>query len=674
MTNAGDELKLISRETYTHQMLSSCTGAILTSLIVTPLDVVKIRLQVQEKRLLNHKCVILYCNGLMDHVCSICGKYNGYSKWFKNSEYFTGTMDAFLKISRAEGISSLWSGLPPTLVMAVPATVVYFTSYDNLKLAMTNYFKPMKKNIWIPVLSGSIARTFAVLLISPLELVRTKLQSQKLSYFETGKAVKDLVKHRGYLSLWRGLGPTLLRDVPFSAIYWSSYEYLKYSFNQKDPEIWFSFTAGATSGTLAGVLTLPFDVIKTHRQIELGEKVTFSENPKKLTSTFLLMKNLYDNRGISGLFAESYELADQCLSDIRSDSSAGNVTLNDTQTDDTATNPEPQKRKMVKKRQFSSSDEMDPENINLETFRVVNELKVNQKHMQDDIDKLKLALVMTWRISSAVLVFRNHNHSSKQHVSGEKEDLDDSVVILGEVKAGSRCKGVKRTLSCDTSTSPFIRPSKKIQLFKTPKTVMMADASTSITPNRFSEPIPMNLMPTMSSSEAYKELIEKTKININKMKETRRPIVIDGSHKNVIAIVPQNRRRCIQHDGLIITDRYLLEELMERQNIIFTPARNVQGKTVVSYDDRFIISLAANTGGVIVSNDQYRDLLNSGEEKSWIEAIEKRLLQYVFAHDLFMIPDDPLGKTGPTLTKFLSFPERTILCLLLNLDMSRLCG
>ncbi|KAG1673397.1 hypothetical protein GQR58_015608 [Nymphon striatum] len=101
---------------------------------------------------------------------------------------------------------------------------------------------------------------------------------------------------------------------------------------------------------------------------------------------------------------KSYELADQCVSDIRSDSSAGNVTLNDTQTDDTATNPEPQKRKMVKKRQFSSSDEMDPEDINLETFRVVNELKVNQKHMQDDIDKLKLALVMTWRISSAVLV------------------------------------------------------------------------------------------------------------------------------------------------------------------------------------------------------------------------------------------------------------------------------
>ena len=32
-----------------------------------------------------------------------------------------------------EGISSLWSGLSPTLVLAVPTTVVYFTSYEQLK-------------------------------------------------------------------------------------------------------------------------------------------------------------------------------------------------------------------------------------------------------------------------------------------------------------------------------------------------------------------------------------------------------------------------------------------------------------------------------------------------------------------------------------------------------------
>ena len=36
--------------------------------IVTPLDVVKIRLQAQQKEFMKNKCFV-YCNGLMDHVC-----------------------------------------------------------------------------------------------------------------------------------------------------------------------------------------------------------------------------------------------------------------------------------------------------------------------------------------------------------------------------------------------------------------------------------------------------------------------------------------------------------------------------------------------------------------------------------------------------------------------------
>ena len=49
------------------QMLSSGMGAITVSLLMTPLDVVKIRLQSQE-RLFAKKC-FLYSNGLMDHLC-----------------------------------------------------------------------------------------------------------------------------------------------------------------------------------------------------------------------------------------------------------------------------------------------------------------------------------------------------------------------------------------------------------------------------------------------------------------------------------------------------------------------------------------------------------------------------------------------------------------------------
>jgi hypothetical protein len=48
--------------------------------------------------------------------------------------FFFHFQDALLKISRTEGIMSLWSGLSPTLVLAIPATVAYFVSYEQLRL------------------------------------------------------------------------------------------------------------------------------------------------------------------------------------------------------------------------------------------------------------------------------------------------------------------------------------------------------------------------------------------------------------------------------------------------------------------------------------------------------------------------------------------------------------
>jgi solute carrier family 25 protein 39/40 len=41
-----------------------------------------------------------------------------------------------VKISQTEGVRSLWSGLSPTLVLAVPATIVYFVSYEQLRFYM----------------------------------------------------------------------------------------------------------------------------------------------------------------------------------------------------------------------------------------------------------------------------------------------------------------------------------------------------------------------------------------------------------------------------------------------------------------------------------------------------------------------------------------------------------
>lgn len=165
----------------------------------------------------------------------------------------------------------------------------------------------------------------AVTVISPLELVRTKMQSRRRPYRELFACIRSAVAQDGVLSLWRGWGPTVLRDVPFSgenysttklhklcvklsvllmcvfsALYWFNYELVKAQLCQwsqlTQANFSISFAAGAFSGgvssqmlasrfrrlaivvtpttpslQIAAVLTLPFDVVKTRRQIQLGE-------------------------------------------------------------------------------------------------------------------------------------------------------------------------------------------------------------------------------------------------------------------------------------------------------------------------------------------------------------------------------------------------------------------
>nr|XP_040222937.1 probable mitochondrial glutathione transporter SLC25A40 isoform X1 [Anopheles coluzzii] len=300
------------------QILSSCSGALVTSLFMTPLDVVKTRLQAQQKVLISNKCY-LYCNGLMDHICP-CGP-NGPmapSTISKRPLHFTGTIDAFTKISRYEGVPSLWSGLGPTLILALPTTVIYFVAYEQFRIRLKELYQRRKGRdaelpIWLPLLAGSSARVLAVTIVNPLELIRTKMQSEKLSYREVGQAFRSMLRVQGILGLWKGFFPTILRDVPFSGIYWTTYESFKKHFNVSQPTFAFSFAGGAISGGVAAFFTVPFDVVKTHQQIAFGEQFLYAQNgdskaagpkkPVRSIGTFETMGRIFQMNGIRGLFA-----------------------------------------------------------------------------------------------------------------------------------------------------------------------------------------------------------------------------------------------------------------------------------------------------------------------------------------------------------------------------------
>lgn len=157
-----------------------------------------------------------------------------------------------------------------------------------------------------------------------------------------------------------------------------------------------------------------------------------------------------------------------------------------------------------------------------------------------------------------------------------------------------------------------------------------------------------------------------------------RPIVIDGSnlamghgnketfscrgiklcvdwfrargHREITVFVPKYRKESPRMDNPI-RDQALLLELEQRGVLVFTPSRFVNGKRQVCYDDRYILKLAVDNDGIVVSNDNYRDL--TGEHQDFKRVVNERLLMYSFVNDRFMPPDDPLGRSGPTLDNFL---------------------
>lgn len=125
--------------------------------------------------------------------------------------------------------------------MSIPSAAIYMIGYEYLLTIISPYLtdstdpqahlssmhrKPGSSQgttsfTAAPLIAGALARTISATTISPMEMFRTRLQalpSQGVSpsYASVFKDMSGLVKAESFAVLWRGLGPTLWRDVPFS--------------------------------------------------------------------------------------------------------------------------------------------------------------------------------------------------------------------------------------------------------------------------------------------------------------------------------------------------------------------------------------------------------------------------------------------------------------------------
>ncbi|POR35048.1 Calcium-binding mitochondrial carrier protein [Tolypocladium paradoxum] len=241
-TSTGSAFLNQALESTFNFMLGSVAGAF-GAFMVYPIDLVKTRLQNQR------------------------GAQPG-QRLYKNS------IDCFQKVFRNEGIRGLYSGVLPQLVGVAPEKAIKLTVNDLVRRHFTD---KQGKIYWgAEVLAGASAGGCQVVFTNPLEIVKIRLQVQG----EVAKTVEGtpkrsamwIVRNLGLVGLYKGASACLLRDVPFSAIYFPTYSHLKKDFfgesSTKKLGVLQLLTAGAMAGMPAAYLTTPCDVIKTRLQVE----------------------------------------------------------------------------------------------------------------------------------------------------------------------------------------------------------------------------------------------------------------------------------------------------------------------------------------------------------------------------------------------------------------------
>ncbi|KAJ1742018.1 mitochondrial aspartate-glutamate transporter agc1 [Coemansia sp. RSA 990] len=198
---------------------------------------------------------------------------------------YKNSIDCFRKVVRNEGILGLYRGLGPQLVGVAPEKAIKLTVNDFVRARLTN---KQTGAITLPgeLLAGAMAGASQVVFTNPLEIVKIRLQIQGEMLKEatgSAKAVSrgsaiTIIKELGLLGLYKGASACLLRDVPFSAIYFTCYSHLKKDVFHEDRRqlgVIDLLLAGAAAGMPAAYLTTPADVIKTRLQVvaKQGETV-----------------------------------------------------------------------------------------------------------------------------------------------------------------------------------------------------------------------------------------------------------------------------------------------------------------------------------------------------------------------------------------------------------------
>ena len=200
---------------FKHMAAGSLAG-MASKTILQPLDLVKVRLQVQDGRGANE---------------------------------YKGLLDGMKSIIRKDGFTGLYRGLTPNLMASGVSWGVYFFSYNHAKNfwrthllrtiplssspSSTSSTQPPRLGPFAHLTCAAFSGTLATIFTNPFSMVKTRLQLQGKEvntgarmYRGVFDAFFRISREEGILTLYRGIGPSLVL-VSNGALQFMSYEELK---------------------------------------------------------------------------------------------------------------------------------------------------------------------------------------------------------------------------------------------------------------------------------------------------------------------------------------------------------------------------------------------------------------------------------------------------------------
>lgn len=231
------------------------------------------------------------------------------------SAVYSGVINAFHRISSAEGAVALWRGVTSVIIGAGPAHAIYFCTYEQAKKALLNFggrnnltvsSNDTQSNIRVDntyshlahAAAGALATIANDGLMTPFDVVKQQMQVHNSQFKSVISCAKHIFHTEGIRGFYVSYPTTLMMSVPFQAIHFAMYEYFQDIFNPKNVYDPLSHCiSGGAAGAVSAFLTTPLDVTKTLLQTRTVSNDPSIRNASGLVDAFKL---IYKKDGFSG--------------------------------------------------------------------------------------------------------------------------------------------------------------------------------------------------------------------------------------------------------------------------------------------------------------------------------------------------------------------------------------